>query len=92
MKNVVCVVWSFLILVCIDAFGQDMFQKQQVDFPNLNSATNDSTSVYRFFGSPVSYKYKLSGNFGELRSSHFHAGLDIKPSGGRQADHILSVG
>lgn len=76
----------------MDAIGQDMFQKQQVDFLNPNPSTNDSSSVFRFFGSPVSYKYKLSGNFGELRSSHFHAGLDIKPSGGRQVDHILSVG
>ncbi len=92
MKSVVCVVWSLLTMFYMDAIGQDMFQKQQVDFLNPNPSTNDSSSVFRFFGSPVSYKYKLSGNFGELRSSHFHAGLDIKPSGGRQVDHILSVG
>jgi len=80
------------------AVGQDMFQRQQADLSYLNAdaitpnVSNDTSSVFRFFGSPVSYKYKLSGNFGELRSSHFHAGLDIKPSGGSQVDKILSVG
>ena len=30
------------------------------------------------FASPLAGDLRLSGNFGELRSSHFHAGLDIK--------------
>ena len=30
------------------------------------------------FISPVDHKITLSGNFGELRSNHFHSGLDIK--------------
>jgi hypothetical protein len=30
--------------------------------------------------SPVDYKFALSGNFGELRSTHFHTGIDIKPN------------
>lgn len=32
--------------------------------------------------SPVDYKFALSGNFGELRSTHFHTGIDIKPNHG----------
>lgn len=31
-----------------------------------------------YFGSPLEIPLILSGNFGELRSNHFHSGLDIK--------------
>ena len=34
-----------------------------------------------FFRSPIGIPISLSGNFGELRSNHFHTGLDIKPMG-----------
>ncbi|WP_430972860.1 M23 family metallopeptidase [Sunxiuqinia rutila] len=33
------------------------------------------------FHTPVSIPIKLSGNFGELRSNHFHSGIDIKTEG-----------
>src|SRR5690606_18167274 len=31
-----------------------------------------------YFRSPLDIPLNLSGNFGELRTNHFHAGLDIK--------------
>ncbi|MFN8699466.1 MAG: M23 family metallopeptidase [Flavobacteriales bacterium] len=31
-----------------------------------------------YFGSPLDVPLHLSGNFGELRTNHFHAGIDIK--------------
>ena len=31
-----------------------------------------------YFRSPLDIDLKISGTFGELRSNHFHAGLDIK--------------
>lgn len=31
-----------------------------------------------YFGSPLEIPLNLSGNFGELRTNHFHAGIDIK--------------
>lgn len=34
-----------------------------------------------YFRSPLEIPLYLSGNFGELRSNHFHAGLDIKTQG-----------
>lgn len=34
-----------------------------------------------YFRSPLDIPLYLSGNFGELRSNHFHAGLDIKTQG-----------
>ena len=33
-----------------------------------------------YFDSPIKHDIILAGSFGELRASHFHAGLDIKPS------------
>jgi len=42
---------------------------------------------------PVDYPMRLSGNFGELRSNHFHAGIDIKTDGtvGKQI-HAIAGG
>ena len=31
-----------------------------------------------FFASPVDIKIAIAGTFGELRSNHFHSGIDIK--------------
>lgn len=45
-----------------------------------------------YFGSPVTFPYTLSGNFCELRESHFHAGIDIKPSHQGSKDKIFSIG
>ena len=38
-------------------------------------------SQTNYFIPPVKIPIILSGNFGELRSNHFHAGLDIKTQG-----------
>lgn len=45
-----------------------------------------------YFRSPVDYLYQLSGNFCELRESHFHAGIDIKPSRKGSKEKIYSIG
>ncbi len=34
-----------------------------------------------YFRAPIDIEIFLSGNFGELRSNHFHAGIDIKTQG-----------
>ena len=39
------------------------------------------TIIKNDFRSPIGIPILLSGNFGELRSNHFHAGLDIKTNG-----------
>ena len=44
-----------------------------------------------YFASPVNHELKLSGTFGELRSNHFHSGIDIKPSKGGIGDPIFSA-
>ncbi len=43
------------------------------------------------FRSPVDFDYRLSGGFNELRETHFHAGIDIKPSTGAKKDKIYSI-
>jgi len=43
------------------------------------------------FRSPVNYKIRLSGTFGELRPNHFHAGIDIKSSNGWTGDPLFAV-
>src|SRR6187551_1678985 len=43
------------------------------------------------FNSPVNREFKLSGTFGELRTNHFHAGLDIKSSNGIAGDPVYAA-
>lgn len=40
------------------------------------------------FHPPVDHPIILAGSFGEIRSTHFHAGLDIKPSSNLTGDSI----
>ncbi len=42
------------------------------------------------FISPVNREIKLSGTFGELRTNHFHAGLDIKSEKGLSGDPVYA--
>lgn len=42
------------------------------------------------FYSPVNRNIRLSGTFGELRSNHFHAGLDIKSENGLSGDPVYA--
>ena len=45
-----------------------------------------------YFRSPIDGTIKLSGSFGELRSNHFHAGIDLKPKArGRSGDKIYAA-
>ncbi len=41
--------------------------------------------------SPVTHEMRVSGNFCELRTNHFHAGIDIRSSSGTIGDTIFSV-
>ena len=45
--------------------------------------TLNAQSIYPidFFASPVDIKMSIAGTFGELRTNHFHAGIDIKTEG-----------
>jgi len=41
--------------------------------------------------SPINHPILLSGSFGELRATHFHAGIDIKSKNGVTGDPIYSI-
>ncbi|MBT8231362.1 MAG: M23 family metallopeptidase [Saprospiraceae bacterium] len=43
------------------------------------------------FRSPVDHDVRLTGNFMEIRTNHFHTGIDIKSSKGLVGDNIRSV-
>ena len=44
-----------------------------------------------YFRSPVDHVMRLSGSFAELRTNHFHMGIDIKSTNGRPGDPILAA-
>lgn len=48
-------------------------------FPLLSLSQTDCPKGY--FGSPLDIKLYMSGNFAELRSNHFHSGIDIRTQG-----------
>lgn len=62
-----------------------------ISLPVTNGQLNHQIRAHFDFESPVKHDYKLSGNFCELRNSHFHGGLDIKQSGTGK-DTIFSIG
>lgn len=41
--------------------------------------------------SPINHPILLSGSFGELRATHFHAGIDIKSKNGKTGDPVYSI-
>lgn len=43
------------------------------------------------YRSPVDHPIRVSGTFGELRADHFHMGLDVKSSRGRDGDPLYAV-
>lgn len=52
-------------------------------FCSLISWAKKTVNIYpqNYFGSPLEIPLFLAGNFAELRSNHFHAGIDIKTQG-----------
>ena len=57
--------WIFTLIVC---------------FTQVLSFAQD-TIPKNYFRSPLGIPLFLAGNFGELRSNHFHSGLDMKTQG-----------
>ena len=47
----------------------------------------DSTN----FIPPIKYKLKLAGSFAELRTNHFHSGIDIKSKDGTGGEDIIAA-
>ncbi|MCL2728206.1 MAG: M23 family metallopeptidase, partial [Bacteroidales bacterium] len=48
---------------------------------HAQSTTIEDTDFPRYYRSPLEIPINLSGNFGEFRSNHFHAGYDMRIGG-----------
>jgi hypothetical protein len=46
-----------------------------------NSLLSQNNTAKEYFSSPLKLPFSFSGNFGELRPSHFHSGLDFRTQG-----------
>lgn len=57
-----------ILLISISGYSQN-YTPKNIDFESLNLAA------------PMEIPLVLAGNFGEMRSNHFHTGLDIKTKG-----------
>jgi len=55
---------------------------------SIKSQSSDSIPK-NYFRSPLGIPLYLAGNFGELRSNHFHSGLDMKTNG-KEGYHIYA--
>lgn len=62
-------VFYFLALLALSQLGLYAQAPKEVSYPS------------DYFDAPLHIERILSGTFGELRSNHFHAGLDIKTQG-----------
>ena len=69
---------KYLILVLVSAFF-------------ISMAEHAGRYPINAFYSPVQRDIRLSGTFGELRSNHFHAGLDIKSESGMSGDPVYAA-
>ncbi|MEM6696928.1 MAG: M23 family metallopeptidase [Bacteroidota bacterium] len=57
----------------------------------LLSASEKDVYPQDYFRSPVKHTLLLTGTFGELRTNHFHSGIDIKSSRGRSGDALYAA-
>ena len=55
-----------------------------------NFAESQNKYPQYYFRSPIDFPVKLSGTFGELRTDHFHSGIDIKTNG-KQGKFIYAI-
>ena len=58
-----------------------MYMRLLISFFLISATAFAQAPDREYFRSPVDIPILLSGNFGELRSNHFHSGIDIKTQG-----------
>lgn len=66
---------KFLLLLLLTNIGANLWSQ---DYPT------------DYFRSPLEIPLYLSGTFGELRTNHFHSGIDIKTAG-REGQRVVAV-
>ena len=81
--------------------GKNEFKSESIDSTGVTQDSAVGWTVYPpedgklgypqdYFRNPIDGEIRVSGTFGELRSNHFHAGLDIR-TGGVQGKNIYAV-
>ncbi len=74
--------YSFIFFLVFSVAGvvivPGRIKAQQADYPS------------DYFRSPLGIPLYLSGTFGELRSNHFHSGIDIK-TGGTEGKNVYAI-
>ena len=73
------------------AFAQVLIWTLLVLLPDLLPGQISPEQAGKLISSPVKYDFSLAGSFGELRNTHFHAGIDIRPSSPKENDRIYSI-
>ncbi|MFC5283855.1 M23 family metallopeptidase [Pedobacter alpinus] len=60
-------------------FGLILFLSICISLPSLKAQQGTLPAISQdYFRSPLNIPLLLAGNFGEIRSNHFHSGIDIK--------------
>ena len=72
-------------------FPASQFNKALPDFSDPPADLIESRYPKGYFRSPVDVPIRLAGTFGELRSNHFHSGLDFKSRDGRWGEPIRAT-
>ena len=57
----------------------------------FSQGSDNVDNISPSFVSPVDHTMRLAGSFGELRSNHFHAGIDIKSKTGEEGDTVRAA-
>ncbi|MDX2444484.1 MAG: M23 family metallopeptidase [Bacteroidales bacterium] len=70
--------------------GLSIFCMSVILFTFTQKLYSQSAFPTDYFSSPVDFRIYLSANFAEIRSNHFHSGLDIKTKG-RSGEKIMAV-
>lgn len=73
-------IYAFISYLC-DKFFEDMIKRIFFIVFVLVSSLISNAQKNTHFNPPFDFPLSLSSNFGELRSNHFHGGIDIKTQG-----------
>ena len=57
----------------------------------LDISSQTASYDQNYFTTPIKHKIKISGSFAELRTNHFHMGIDFKSSRGISGDPIYAA-
>lgn len=76
-----------LMLILLSVSINNSSATPAVDLPSDSRTINlnpqaDNSSTKSQHSSPVDFRVTLAGNFAEIRSNHFHSGIDIKATNG----------